>query len=65
MKLYRSVCHEPRRDIFTRSRVGEAGEADGIEARLKAEFPDFSVKRFITNYPFTNPEAADAILHAA
>ncbi|MER8608156.1 hypothetical protein NKH48_31520 [Mesorhizobium sp. M1233] len=45
--------------------VGEAGEAARIEARLKAEFPDFSVERFITGYPVTNPDAVHAIRHAA
>ncbi|WP_245458494.1 MULTISPECIES: hypothetical protein [unclassified Mesorhizobium] len=32
---------------------------------MKAEFPDFSVERFITSYPVTNPNAVRAIRHAA
>ena len=43
----------------------EAGDADRIAVRLKAEFPDFSVERFITNYPVTNSDAVHAIRHAA
>ncbi|PAQ09079.1 LuxR C-terminal-related transcriptional regulator [Mesorhizobium temperatum] len=45
--------------------VGESGEATRIAARLKAEFPDFSVERFIAAYPVTNPHAMQAIRDAA
>ena len=45
--------------------MGEAGEAARIAARLKAEFPGFSVERFIAGYPVTNPDAVLAIRHAA
>jgi TolB-like protein len=45
--------------------VGESGEAARIAARLKTEFPDFSVERFITAYPVTNPDAVLAIRAAA
>jgi len=45
--------------------VGEAGEAARIAARLRTDFPGFSVERFIACYPVTNPDAAQAIRHAA
>ena len=45
--------------------VGEAKEAAQIAARLRAEFPGFSVERFIACYPVTNTDAALAIRHAA
>ncbi|RUU34350.1 tetratricopeptide repeat protein [Mesorhizobium sp. M6A.T.Ca.TU.002.02.2.1] len=45
--------------------VSETGEAARIAARLKAEFPDFSVERFIAAYPVTNPHAVQAIRDAA
>ncbi|MER9869887.1 tetratricopeptide repeat protein [Mesorhizobium sp. M0136] len=45
--------------------MGEAGEAARFAARLKAEFPEFSVERFITAYPVTNPDAVLAIRDAA
>lgn len=45
--------------------TGEAGEAARFAARLKAEFPEFSVERFITAYPVTNPDAVLAIRDAA
>lgn len=45
--------------------LGEAAEAAAAEARLRAEFPGFSVERFITCFPVTNPDAVLAIRHAA
>jgi tetratricopeptide (TPR) repeat protein len=45
--------------------LGEADEAAIAAARLRTEFPDFSVERFIACYPVTNPDAAQAIRHAA
>ena len=45
--------------------VGETGEATRMAARLKAEFPGFSVERFIAGYPVTNREALFAICDAA
>lgn len=45
--------------------VGQAAEAAGAVARLRTEFPGFSVERFIACYPVTNPDAALAIRHAA
>jgi tetratricopeptide (TPR) repeat protein len=45
--------------------VSETGEAARIAARLKAEFPDFSVERFIAAYPVTNPHAVQAIRDSA
>jgi hypothetical protein len=45
--------------------MGEAGEAARAAARLRAEFPGFSVERFIAGYPVTNRDALLAIRHAA
>lgn len=45
--------------------VGDGSEAAVFAARLHAEFPEFSVERFIAGYPVTNPDAAQAIRHAA
>jgi hypothetical protein len=45
--------------------VGETSEAARIAARLKLEFPGFSVERFIASYPVTNPDAMRAIREAA
>ena len=45
--------------------VGEDLEATAFAARLRTEFPEFSVERFIAGYPVTNPDAASAIRHAA
>jgi len=45
--------------------VGETSEAARIAARLKLEFPGFSVERFIASYPVTNPDAMRAIRDAA
>jgi TolB-like protein/Tfp pilus assembly protein PilF len=45
--------------------MGEAGEVTRIATRLKAEFPSFSVERFIAGYPVTNPDAVKAIRNAA
>ncbi|MER9689685.1 LuxR C-terminal-related transcriptional regulator [Mesorhizobium sp. M0139] len=66
--LRRSTLDSPNVLLFlalAHSAVGEAGDADRIAVRLKAEFPDFSVERFITNYPVTNPDAVHAIRQAA
>ena len=45
--------------------LGETGEVAKATARMKAEFPDFSVERFIAGYPVTNRDAALAIRHTA
>ncbi|RUU23566.1 tetratricopeptide repeat protein [Mesorhizobium sp. M7A.T.Ca.TU.009.01.3.2] len=65
--LRRSTLNSPNVLLFlalAHRAVGEGVDADRIEARLKSEFPDFSVERFITNYPVTNPDAVRAIRHA-
>jgi TolB-like protein/Tfp pilus assembly protein PilF len=66
--LRRSTLDSPNVLLFlalAHMAVGEADVADRIEARLKSEFQDFSVERFITNYPVTNPDAVRAIRDAA
>ncbi|WP_157865949.1 LuxR C-terminal-related transcriptional regulator [Mesorhizobium japonicum] len=66
--LCRSTLNSPNVLLFlalAHTSVGEAAEAARIEARLKTEFADFSVERFITCYPVTNPDAVHAIRHAA
>ena len=45
--------------------VDETDEAASFAVRLKKEFPEFSVEGFITHYPVTNPDAAQAIRQAA
>ena len=45
--------------------VGEGAAAAGLAGRLHAEYPEFSVERFIAGYPVTNPGAAEAIRQAA
>lgn len=45
--------------------MGEAGEAARTGARLRAEFPGFSVEGFIAGYPVTNRDALLVIRHAA
>jgi len=45
--------------------VGEASQAATVAERLRTEFPEFSVERFIAGYPVANPEAARTIRHAA
>jgi hypothetical protein len=45
--------------------AGEDAEAAGFVARLRAEFPDFSVEGFISGYPVTNPDAVRAMRDAA
>lgn len=45
--------------------AGEDAEAAGFVARLRAEFPDFSVEGFISGYPVTNPDAVKAIREVA
>ncbi len=45
--------------------IGEASQAAAVAARLRTEFPEFSVERFIAGYPVTNPDAAKTIRQAA
>ncbi|TIS60059.1 MAG: adenylate cyclase [Mesorhizobium sp.] len=66
--LRRSAPESPNVLMFlalAHAAVGEAGEAARIAARLKAEFPSFSVEGFIAGHPVTNPDALVAIRHAA
>lgn len=51
--------------VLAHAAQGEALEAAKIATCLKAEFPSFSVGRFIAGYPVTNPDALLAIRHAA
>ncbi|PBC01069.1 LuxR C-terminal-related transcriptional regulator [Mesorhizobium sp. WSM3860] len=51
--------------VLAHAAAGEGAEAAGYIARLDAEFPDFSVERFISGYPVTNPDAIRAIREAA
>lgn len=45
--------------------LGEIGEAARTAVRLKAEFPEYSVERFVSAYPVTNLDALSAIRDAA
>ena len=66
--LHRSVPESPDVLMFlalAHAAVGGIGEAARTAVRLKAEFPEFSVERFISAYPVTNPDALSAIRHAA
>ncbi|RWN28396.1 MAG: tetratricopeptide repeat protein [Mesorhizobium sp.] len=45
--------------------MGEASETARAAARLRAEFPGFSVERFIAGYPVINRDALLAIRHTA
>jgi TolB-like protein len=44
---------------------GSPGQSTAAAARLRTEFPDFSVDGFIAGYPVTNPPALAAIRGAA
>jgi TolB-like protein len=66
--LKRSVPESPDVLMFlalSHAAMGETGEAARIAARLKAEFREFPVERFISGYPVTNPDAVLAIRQAA
>ncbi|MCA1409104.1 tetratricopeptide repeat protein [Ensifer sp. IC3342] len=66
--LQRSAPHSPDVLMFlalAHAAMGETGEVAKATARLKAEFPDFSVERFIAGRPVTNPNAVLAIRHAS
>lgn len=66
--LRRSVPESPDVLMFlalAHAAMGETGEAARIAARLKAEFPSFSVERFIASYPVKNPDALLSIRHGA
>ncbi|WP_245469926.1 hypothetical protein [Mesorhizobium sp. M2C.T.Ca.TU.002.02.1.1] len=45
--------------------LGEGPEAAVIAARLRAEFPGFSIEGFISGYPVSNLGAAQAMREAA
>ena len=66
--LRRSTLDSPNVLMFlalAHAVVGEDAEAAGFVARLRAEFPDFSVEGFISGYPVTNPHAVRAMRAAA
>ena len=66
--LRRSTLDSPHVLIFlmlSYAMVGESLEAAAIAARLRDEFPGFSVEGFISGYPITNPGAVRAIRDAA
>jgi len=66
--LRRSTLDSPNVLMFlalAHAVVGEDAEAAGFVARLRAEFPDFSVEGFILGYPVTNPDAVRAMRAAA
>lgn len=66
--LRRSMLDSPNVLLFlalAHRAAGGIAEAAKIEARLKGEFPDFSLERFIASYPVSNPEAVLAIRYAA
>lgn len=66
--LRRSTPDSPHVLIFlmlAHATVGEGAEAAKIAARLRAEFPGFSVEGFIAGYPVANPDAARTIRNAA
>ncbi|HEV7321882.1 MAG TPA: LuxR C-terminal-related transcriptional regulator [Ensifer sp.] len=44
---------------------GEAKEATDVVWRLRAEFPSFTVDRFIKGYPVSNPPALEALREGA
>ena len=66
--LHRGTPDSPNILMFlalAHAAVGEGLEAAGLAARLHTEFPEFSVERFISGYPVTNPDAVKAIRQAA
>ncbi|CDX20349.1 Adenylate cyclase [Mesorhizobium sp. ORS 3324] len=66
--LRRSTPDSPHVLIFqmlAHAMLGDGPEAAAIAARLRAEFPGFSVDGFIAGYPVTNPGAVRAIRDAA
>ena len=66
--LRRSTPDSPHVLIFlmlSYAMVGESLEAAAIAARLRDEFPGFSVEGFISGYPIANPGAVRAIRDAA
>ncbi len=66
--LHRSAPESPDALMFlalAHAALGETGEVAKTTARLHAEFPDFSVERFIEGCPVTNRVAVLAIRHAA
>ncbi|RWE47709.1 MAG: tetratricopeptide repeat protein [Mesorhizobium sp.] len=66
--LRRSTPDSPHVLIFlmlAHATLGDGPEAAAIAARLRAEFPGFSVEGFISGYPVTNPGAVRAIREAA
>ncbi|MCG5479112.1 MAG: tetratricopeptide repeat protein [Ensifer alkalisoli] len=66
--LQRSAPQSPDVLMFlalAHAAVGDTVEVAKVTARLKAEFPEFSVARFIAGRPVTNPGAALAIRNAS
>ncbi|MGX5804020.1 hypothetical protein ACWGS9_22610 [Bradyrhizobium sp. Arg314] len=59
--------HAGSRPVRDRPAPGShsGAEAAAIAARLRTEFPGFSIEGFISGYPVTNPGAARAIRDAA
>ena len=66
--LGRSSQESPNTLMFQamgHARIGETEEAASAASRLRTEFPDFSVERFIAGYPVTNPPALKAVQEGA
>jgi len=66
--LQRSTLQSPDVLMFlalAHARMGDTAAMTKAKARLKAEFPDFSVERFISGRPVTKPDAVFAIRHAS
>jgi TolB-like protein len=45
--------------------LGDATQASAVAARLRNEFPEFTIDKLISGYPITNPPAVGAIRKAA
>jgi len=66
--LRRSTPDSPHVLVFlmlAHATLGDGPEAAAIAARLRTEFPGFSVEGFISGYPVTNPDAMHAMRDAA